>query len=263
MLTGVFTPGGYEQMERIREMSPRLLARMAGVFYVLEGLTSVFGQLIVPGRLVVSAAAAVTAANILGNVSLFRLGLAASLLAVAFHIVQTLLFYDLFKPVSTRVSLLLVFFSLVAIALQAVSSLFQLPALVVLRHGGALGAFSAEQLQSLALVFLRWREQAFNVFLVFFGFRCALIGYLIYRSTFLPRIIGVLMAFAGLGYLMLLWPPLVDYVAPFNLVLAAPGELSLVAWLLVVGVNVERWNEQARAARDWGSQRAMREREGD
>ena len=105
-------------------------------------------------------------------------------------------------------------------------------------------------MQSLALVFLRLRAQAFNVFLVFFGFRCALIGYLIYKSTFLPRIIGVLMAFAGLGYLTLLWPPLANYVSPFNLALAAPGELSLVLWLLVVGVNVQRWKEQASAAEE-------------
>jgi hypothetical protein len=226
---------------------------MAGVLYVLEGLTSAFGQLIVPGKLVVSGDAAVTAANILGNETLFRLGLAASLLAVAFHVAQTVLFYDLLKPVSRRGSLLLVCFSLVAIALQAVSSLFQLPALIVLRGGGGLGALGVEQLQSMALVFLKWREQAFNVFLVFFGFRCALVGYLIHRSTFLPRIIGVLMAFAGLGYVMLLWPPLVNYVSPFHLVLAAPGELSLVLWLLVVGVNVERWKEQASAARAFTS----------
>jgi len=130
-------------VEWIREGSPRLLARMVGVLYVLEGLTSVFGQLIVPGRLVVFDDAAITAANILGNVSLFRLGLTASLLAVAFHIVQTVLFYDLFRPVSGRVSRLLVLFSVVAIGLQAVSSLFQLPALVVLRGGGALSALSA------------------------------------------------------------------------------------------------------------------------
>ena len=249
-------------MERIREVSPRSLARMAGVLYVLEGLTSAFGQLIVPGKLVVSGDAAVTAANILGNETLFRLGLAASLLAVAFHVAQTVLLYDLLKFVSRRGSLLLAFFSLVAIALQAVSSLFQLPALIVLRGGGGLGALGVDQLQSMALVFLKWREQAFNVFLVFFGFRCALVGYLIHRSTFLPRSIGVLMAFAGVGYVMLLWPPLVNYVSPFNLVLAAPGELSLVLWLLVVGVNVERWKEQASAAREWGSPRAIEDREG-
>ena len=84
-----------------------------------------------------------------------------------------------------------------------------------------------------------------------------------FRSTFLPRIVGVLMALAGLGYIMLLWPPLVNFVAPLNLVLAAPGELSLVLWLLVVGVNVERWKEQASAAREWGSPRAIEDREGD
>ena len=250
-------------MERITEMSPRFQARMAGVLYVLEGLTSVFGQLLVPGMLVVSGDAAATAANILGNELLFRLGLAASLLAVAFHIAQTVLFYGLFKPVGRSVALLLAFFSLVAIALQAVTSLFQLPALVILGGGRGLGALSVEQLQSLALIFLRLRAQAFNVFLVFFGFRCALIGYLIYKSTFLPRIIGVLMAFAGLGYLTLLWPPHANYVSPFNLALAAPGELSLVLWLLVVGVNVERWKEQASAAGDLGSQRAMEGRDGD
>ena len=236
---------------------------MAGVLYVLEGLTSVFGQLIVPGKLVVSGDAAVTAANILGNETLFRLGLVASILAVAFHIAQTVLFYDLLKPVSRRGSLLLVCFSLVAIVLQAVSSLFQIPALVVLRGGPGLGALGVDQLQSMALVFLKWREQAFNVFLVFFGFRCALMGYLIYRPTFLPRIIGVLMAFAGLGYVMLLWPPLVSYVSPFHLALAAPGELSFALWLVVVGVNVERWMEQASAAREWGSPRAIEDREND
>jgi hypothetical protein len=70
------------------------------------------------------------------------------------------------------------------------------------------------------------------------------IGYLIFRSTFLPRIIGVLEVLAGLGYLTLLWRPLAHYLYPYNLALAGPGEISLMLWLLVVGVNVPRWNEQ-------------------
>lgn len=235
-------------MAQSLEWSPCFQARMAGVLYVLEGLTSVFGQLWVPGMLVVAGDAAATAINIQGNEPLFRLGLAAGLLAVAFHIAQTVLLYNLFKPASRSVALLFAFLSLIAIALQAVSSLFQLPALVLLGGEMATGPLSLEQLQSLALVFLGLRAQAFNVYLVFFGFRCALIGYLIYRSTFLPRIIGVMMAFAGLGYLTFLWPPLARSLSPFNLALAAPGELSLVLWLLVVGVNVERWVDQAREA---------------
>lgn len=112
-----------------------------------------------------------------------------------------------------------------------------------------------EESQSLALLFLRSSAQAFNVYLVFFGFRCAVMSSLIYRSTFLPRLIGVLMAFTGLGYLTLLWPPPAGCLQPFNLVVVGRGELSLVLWLLAAGVDGERWLEQARVARQ-GSQRA-------
>jgi len=228
-------------------MSPRRLGRMAGLFYFLEGVTSVFGQLIVPGMFVVTGDAAATAGKILEQENLFRLGLTSALLAVAFHIAQTVVFYVLFRPVSKVFAVLLASFALVAIALQAVSILFQLAPLVVL-GGRDLSALGKEQLDAVALLFLKLRGQAFNVYLVFFGFRCAVLGYLIYKSIFMPRVIGVLMMFAGVGYLTLLWPPFANAVAPFNLLIAAPGELSLMLWLLVFGVNAERWREQARAA---------------
>ena len=114
-------------------------------------------------------------------------------------------------------------------------------------------AFSVEQLQALGLVFLTWNVQAYNTFLVFFGFWCIVIGYLVVRSTFMPRILGVLEALAGLCWLTFLWPPLGHYLSPYNQVLAAVGELLLMLWLLVMGVNVQRWNEQARAAVEWQS----------
>jgi hypothetical protein len=85
----------------------------------------------------------------------------------------------------------------------------------------------------------------------FFGIYCVLIGYLIFRSTFLPRIVGALMACAGLGYLTLLYAPLADYLHPYNLAPGALGESSLMLWLLIVGVNVERWKERASAAGEW------------
>ena len=232
---------------------------MAGLMYILEGLTSVFGQMLVPGMLVVSSDAAATATNILASDSLFRLGIASGLLAVAFHIAQTVLFYVLFRPVSRVFALMLASFSLVAIGLQAVSILFQLAPLVVLGGARDLGAFNAEQLQALSLLFLKWRGQAYNVYLVFFGFRCVLLGYLIYRSTFMPRVIGGLMALAGVGYLMLLWPPLVNRVSPFNLALAAPGELSFVFWLLVYGVRSQQWLQLADAAESSGRKSPQKE----
>ena len=234
--------------QRITEMSPRFLARMAAVLGVLEGVASVNGQLRIPDRLVVTTDAAATAANILGNESLFRLGLALCVLAVAFNIARTVLLYVLFRPVGRIPVLLVAFFGLVAIALQAGGSLVQLPVLVLLKSGKDFGAFNVEQLQSMALLFLRWSGHAFNLYLAFFGFCCMLVGYVVYKSTFLPRILGVLEALAGVGYSTYLWPPLANYLYPYNLALGG-GELVLGFWLLVFGVNVERWKEQASLGR--------------
>ena len=142
---------------------------------------------------------------------------------------------------------LIAFFGLVAIAFQAGGSLVQLPVLVLLKSGKDFGAFNVEQLQSMALLFLRWSGHAFNLYLAFFGFCCMLVGYVIYKSTFLPRILGVLEVVAGVGYSTYLWPPLANYLYPFNLTLGG-GELLLGLWLLVFGVNAERWKEQASAA---------------
>jgi hypothetical protein len=105
-----------------------------------------------------------------------------------------------------------------------------------------------EQLRALASLFLDLYGLAVSICFVFFGVYCLLIGYLIFKSSFLPRILGVLMAFAGLGWLTFLIPPLADYLSPYNLVLGFLAELALMLWLLVMGVDVQRWKEQARAA---------------
>ncbi len=232
--------------ERIPEASPRPRARMAGVFYLLTFLTGVAA---VPSfKLIVSGDAAATATNILAHEALFHLGFAALLINVACYIAVTLLFYDLFKPVNRSFSLFAAFFSLVGCAIQAVSSVFFLAPLVVLGGAPYLSVFKVEQLHGLALMFVELYAQAYNIGFVFFGFYCLLIGCLILRSTFLPRILGVLMAFAGLAWLTFLSPPLADYLSPYNLAVGALAELSLTLWLLVMGVNVQRWKEQASAA---------------
>src|SRR5438067_1472904 len=240
-------------MKMNRELSPRFLARMVFILAALEGQAHVWGQLRIPGSLVVSTNAASTAANILTNESLFRFSLALSVLAVAFNVARTAVSYVLFRPVGRTVVLLTAFFGLTAVALQAASILFELPILSVLKNGKDFGAFNADQLQSLALLLLKWNGQAGNVYLTFFGFCCMLTGYVVYKSTFLPRILGVLLALAGVGYSTYLWPPLANYLYPYNLALGV-GELLLGLWLLVFGVNVERWKEQARATREFESQ---------
>ena len=234
-------------MERIAEASPRPRARITGVVYFLYFLTAVFGVFFLKG-LVVDGDAAATANNILAHKPLFRLGLATGLISTACYVAVTALFYDLFRPVSRGLSLLAAFFSLVGCAILAFASLFQLAPLVVLGGGQYLSVFKVEQLRALASLFLELYGQGVNICFVFFGVYCLLIGYLIFKSSFLPRILGVLMAFAGLGWLTFLFPPLANYLSRYILVLGFLAELALMLWLLVMGVNVQRWKEQASAA---------------
>ena len=239
-------------MERTRQASPRLKARIAGALYLIVIVTAVFAEIFVRGRLLVRGDAAVTAANILGHEFLYRLGGAADLINLACDTALALLFYELLKPVSRSLSLLAAFFRLMHVAILAVSTLGHFAPLIFLGGARDLNVFSPEQLQELALVSLRLHGQGYHITLVFFGFSSLLLGYLICRSIFLPRIFGVLLAVAGSGYLII---GFANFIAPafrsrISLILLPSGiaELLLTLWLLVMGVNGTRWKEQAREA---------------
>ena len=236
-------------MERIAETSPRFKARMAGVCQLMEAVTAAFGEVIIPGKLVVAGNAAATAANILGHQRLFWLGFVLSLIGVAFHIAWALLMFELLNPVNRSLSRLAAFVILVGCAIQALTSLLYLAPLIILQGGSSLSAFTPEQLQALALVFLRLSDYALQIYLVFFGAWCLLIGYLIFRSTFLPRTLGVLLAISGLGWVTYLYPPLAHRLWHVIDAASALGEIPLELWLIVKGVNAQRWKEQASAMR--------------
>jgi hypothetical protein len=222
---------------------------MAGACQLLEAVTAAYGQVIVLARLVVAGNGAATAANILGHERLFWLGFTSSLMGAAFHIAWGFLIYELLKPVNRSLSLLAAFVVIVDCAIQAFTSLFHLAPLLILQGGSSLSAFTPEQLQALALTFLKLATYAFAIDHVFFGFWLILTGYLIFRSTFLPRVLGVLVAISGLGWVTYLSPPLAQHLSPFIVAASALGEIPLELWLIVMGVNVERWREQASAAR--------------
>lgn len=234
--------------EQIADASPGAKARMAGVFFLLYTATGTWGYSVTQG-LVVSRDAAATAANILANETLFRLAIAANLVSAACYVVVTVLFYDLFKPVDRTVSRLAAFFNLTSCAIGAFDSLFQLAALDVLK-GPYLSVFSAQQLQALALLFLKLNVRALDTGQIFFGFQWLTIGYLILRSTFLPRIFGAIAAFSGLWYLTRLYPPLLSALFPFTLIVPAIGVMMLILWLTIKGVDAQRWKEQASRARE-------------
>jgi hypothetical protein len=234
--------------DRMEEASPRFTARMAGALYLLSIVTGVVAVLLVDGTLVVNGDAAATATNILRHETLFRLSFASFLIGVACYVAVTALLYSLLRPVNRTLSMLAAFFSLVGCAMWSVGSLFQLAALGLLGGGGSLSAFTVAQVQAQALTLLDWNAQALDIGIVFFGFYCLLLGYLIVRSTFLPLLVGALLALTGVSYLTYLYPPLEHALASYLQVPGLLGEGSLTLWLLVMGVNAHRWKEQARAA---------------
>lgn len=242
-------------MESLAGASPRLKARMAGVFWLLCILTGSFALFAIRGIFVTGDAAA-TATNLLAHETAYRWGLVANLLATLSYVGATILVYDLCKPVSRNVSLTAAFFSLLGCTGSAIGFFLYLAPLAVLGGSPYLAVFAPEQLQALALLFLRLRAQSEIVTFVFFGLHCFLVGLLILRSTFLPRFVGALMVLAGLGWLTqsfmgLLAPSLARPLNPYFMAAGALGEVSLALWLLVVGVNVQRWKEAASAALGW------------
>jgi len=226
------------------EMSPLFKAKMGGACWLMCFLTSVF-LLIVSGKLIVPGDAAATATNLLANEGLFLSGTALLLISTAFYVGATLFVYEVLKPVNRSLSLLAAFFSLVGCAVGALSCLFDFAPFVLLKGAPYLNVFTPEQLQALAYMFLAVRAQANNIGLVFFGLHCFGVGYLIFRSTFMSRIIGLLMLMAGTGWLTFLVPAITKSLAPFNMMPGAIGEVSLAFWLVVKGVNIQRWHEQA------------------
>ena len=232
------------------ETSPRTRARIAGAVYLLFFLTAVLGALVSPstGPGGPSGDAAAAANGIVRHEALYELGVALGLISTVFYVGLAGLFYQMFLPVSRNLSLLVVLFSLVGSAITAVGSLLQLAPLDILSGGSYLTVFSNEQLHSLALLFLNLSLDAGHVALVFFGVFQLFLGYLIYKSTFLPRLIGALIAVAGVGWLTFLSPPVANYLLTALEVVGFAAEASLMLWLLVMGVNVKRWNEKAGAA---------------
>jgi hypothetical protein len=231
------------------EASPRLKARIAGALY-LSGVANLFASAVL-GSLVVTGDAAATAHNILTHETLYRLAFTVDLLTVPCYIAVTALFYELFKPVNRSLALIAAFLGLAGSTLWAVNDFFFLAPLVVLEGAHSVTAVTAVQLQ-LSLAMLNVHAQGSNIVMVAFGFHVILIGYLIFRSTFLPRVLGVWLAIAGLCYLTnsfanFLAPEFAAHLSPYILL---PGvvEIVLALWLLVRGVNAEHWKEQANSA---------------
>lgn len=228
---------------RTFEASPQVYARIGGVLYLLIILTGLFGELFVRGRLIVSGDAAATASKILAAQSLWRLGIAGDLIQHVFDVGLMLIFYILLRPVSKHLALLALLLNLIQTAVLVAYKLNLLVALFLLGNAAYLKAFTPEQLQALMYLFVRADANGFGVGLIFFGFVCLVLGYLIFRSGYMPKTLGILMQIAGLCYLtnsfaLLLAPAFADKLFPFILLPSFIGEMSLCLWLLIKGVSL-------------------------
>ena len=245
--------GEAEMTDRTIESSPQLYARIGGALYLLIIVIGLFEEAFVRDKLIVSGDAAATANNIMASESLWRFHIAAELFLLMCAIALLTILFVLLKPVSRELTLLALFFNLVSISLEAATAMYLVVALFPLGTAAYLKAFSPEQLYAMATLSLKSHGYGFGVSLLFFGCFCVVIGRVIYKSGFLPKAIGALMQIAGLCYLtdsfaLILSPAFANRLFPAILLPAFVGEVSFGLWLLLKGVNVQRWKEQASAA---------------
>ena len=211
----------------------RLLARAGGVLYLVIIVIGALGEAVVRGRIVVPGNAAETAANLRSMEWLWRLGVAGEVVLLNCAIGLAVILYILLRPVNRDLALAAVLFNLVSIAVEGVAAV-------------SLAAALQTSLPEQALFSIRWHSTGFGVALVFFGVECVILGYLIYRSGYMPRSIGVLMQIAGACYIinsfaLFLSPPLSRLLFPAILMPCLIAELTLALWLLVKGVHAEKW----------------------
>ena len=212
--------------------------RTIGWVWVAYFLTGILGTLLTRG-IVVSTDAASTANNILAHASLYRAGFAVDFIANLIYIGLTALLFGLFRPVNPTLALLAAFFSLVGCSVQIMGELLRLAPTVVLANPQFASAFGAKQLQATALLSVTLYRNVFYIAFVLFACFELVTGFLILRSTFLPRWLGWWWIAGGIGGLTFLWSPLATSIWPL-LLAAGAGEFALPVWLLVKGVDAER-----------------------
>ncbi|MGH6711236.1 MAG: DUF4386 domain-containing protein [Bradyrhizobium sp.] len=236
---------------RALESSPQTYARVGGILYLFIIVAALFGEVFVRGTLIVEGDAAATANNILSSETLFRVGLAGEMLTCACDVALAMILYVLLKPVNRNLALLAAFFRLAFVGLYSVAKLFEISALVALGRTDYLRAFDPEQLHALAYMSLRVHSYGYGVSLLFFGFCCVLFGYLIRRSGYLPKLLGVVLVIGGLGYIVFSLAQMVApafaarLLFPWIILPAFFAELGLALWLIVKGVNLQKWPRTA------------------
>ena len=224
-------------------------ARLAGILYLLITILSIPIHFIIPAQLIVAGDAATTANNIMASEGLFRMGIAAEFVLLLSEIVLSILLYVLFKPVNKTLSLVAAVSRLAMTTIHGVSLLTHFMVLLLLSGATYLTVFEPAQLQAQVMVFLDAYNYGFTTGIVFLFLHALILGYLIFKSGYFPRILGVLFIIASLGYLIDSFSHvLIANYKPGPVYLALPiaiAELAFPLWLIIKGVNAEQWKRRA------------------
>jgi hypothetical protein len=239
-----------EVKRNIKMNSIKKTARVAGLLYLIIAIASPFSFFYVRSSIIVPGDATATASNIMASEWLFRLGIVGDAVVFLSEIVLIAILYALLKPVSKTLSLAAAFARLAMTVMQGMNLLNYFFVLLLLSGAGYLTVFEPDQLHALVLLFLNAYEYVALIWGTFFGLHTLLLGYLVYKSGYFPRILGVLLVLASFGYLIdsfgnFLLPQYDELYASIVVVLAIAGELLFTLWLLIKGVNVEQWEKRA------------------
>jgi len=234
-----------DSKKKITEMSPNKTARTAGFLFLLLVPLGFFGGMYIPS-ITVPGNAVTTVNNIIANESLFRLSILCALATPIVTILVALFLYKLLKPVNKNHAVLMVIFTLAAAPIAMLNELNHFAVLLLLNGTEYLKVFSEDQLYSQVMFFLDLSHYGASITAIFWGLWLFPLGYLVFKSGFLPRILGVLLIIAGFGYIinsvaLFILPDFNIRVTDYTFI----GELLFLLWLLFKGVNVEQWEKRA------------------
>src|SRR5829696_8956193 len=234
--------------------SPLVYARVAGLLLLIVAILGPFSVIYFPSTLIVPGDAIATADNIRASEGLLRIGIVSDSLIFLIEIVLTVLLYVLLRPVSRTLSLVTAFARLAMTIVQGINLLPYFTALLLLSGAGYLTVFEPAQSDALALLFLNAHGYGIFIWQLFFGLHLFVLGYLIFKSGYFPRILGTLMVLGSLGYLVdgygnILFPNNAEIFGVIVGVTSVFGELPFFLWLLIKCVNVQRYNERAQKPR--------------
>ncbi len=231
-------------IERIKNMDLRQKsARIAGLLYLLLAVTGVFSLIYVPSTLFVFGDATATADNIMSSELLFRTGILSGLISNVIFVFLVLALYRLLKDISHKQAIIMVTLVVISVATSFANTFNQIAALIVLSSADILSGFEKPQLDAAAYVFLRLHSQGIEIIQIFWGLWLFPFGLLVYKSGFIPKILGVLLFIAGFAYVLSTFTFLVlpQYTAAIStlVTILEVGELPIIFWLLIVGAKTQ------------------------